>query len=81
MESAAIVREALASLWPARFDESRLDEATPLGKDGLRLDSIDVVELVLECEARAGRPGYPTEELLAEGPVTVGRLVEHLAAD
>lgn len=81
MESAAIVREALASLWPARFDESRLDEATPLGRDGLRLDSIDIVELLLECETRAGRPGYPTEELLAEGAVTVGRLVDHLSTD
>ena len=43
------------------------------------VDSIDIVEVVLECESRARRPPYGADELLGEGPVTVGRLIDHIA--
>lgn len=49
-----------------------------LGKDGLGLDSIEIVELVLECENRAGREDG-IEELLDGGAVSIGRLIAHLA--
>jgi acyl carrier protein len=78
-ETAAIVRDVLASLWPGRFDASQLDEHTSLGEQGLGLDSIEIVELVLECSERLGIPGYDVDELLEAGPVTLGRLIDHLA--
>ena len=74
------MREVLDALWPGRFDGQEIQQDASLGKDGLRLDSIEIAELVLECEARAGRPAYGADELLGDGPVTVGRLVDHLSA-
>jgi hypothetical protein len=49
----------------------------PLGAGGLGLDSIAMVELLLDCEARFG--GRATD-LLAGEPLTVGRLIAHLRA-
>jgi acyl carrier protein len=78
-ETAAFVRDVLASLWPRRFDDSQLDEHASLGEEGLGLDSIEIVELALECSERLGIPGYDVDELLEAGPVTLGRLIDHLA--
>ena len=78
-DAAAVIREALAVLWPGRFEATPLDRDVSLGEGGLELDSVDVVELVLECEARSGRNGFATGELLEGGPVTVGRLIDHLS--
>lgn len=48
----------------------------PLGPGGLGLDSIALVELLLDCEQRFGIP-RPTGLLEGE-PLTVGRLVDHV---
>ena len=50
-----------------------LGDDLPLASGGLGLDSIALVELLLDCEERFGTLGI--EELLAGPPLTVGRLV------
>ena len=79
-ETAGIVRDAIAKLWPDRFDERQLGDSVSLGDGGLGLDSIEIVELVLDSAERVGVPGYDADELLDAGPVTLGRLIDHLAA-
>lgn len=76
---AGAVRDAFAALWPGRFDASELAEDVSLGKDGLGLDSIDIVELALACEERVGQRGYDVDALLESRPVTIGRVIDHLA--
>ena len=80
LETAAAVRDAFDALWPGRFAASELAEDASLGKDGLGLDSIDIVELVLACEERTGHRGYDLEALLESRPVTIGRVIDHLAS-
>lgn len=75
-----IVRETLVTLWPGRFGPGELSKDVSLGEAGLGLDSVEIVELVLECGERAGVAGYDADDLLASEPVTLGRLVDHLAA-
>lgn len=74
-----IVRDVIGGLWPGRFDESQLAEHVSLGDEGLGLDSIEIVELVLECGERMGILGYDADQLLDAGPVTLGHLIDHLA--
>ena len=50
-------------------------DATSLGETGLGLDSIDVVDYLLACEERFAGP--TTETLLAAGPISFGRVVDH----
>jgi acyl carrier protein len=49
-----------------------------LGTGGLGLDSIALVELLLDCERRLGLANVA--ELLAGPPLTVGLLVAHARA-
>lgn len=49
---------------------------TVLGAEGLGLDSVAIVQLLVACEQRWAVP-FPAE-LLQCGPLTIGRLVEHL---
>ena len=79
-KTVAAVRDSLASLWPGRFDERHLGEGVSLGESGLGLDSVEIVELVLESGERLGIPGYDADALLAADPVTIGLLIDHLAA-
>jgi acyl carrier protein len=72
------VYEILATRWPGRFADDQLADRVSLGTGGLGLDSIEIVELVLECEERSGRT-RAAQELLEAGPVTIGRLIECLA--
>ena len=53
-----------------------LGDDLPLASGGLGLDSIALVELLLDCEERFGTLGI--EELLAGPPLTVGRLVDRV---
>jgi hypothetical protein len=76
---ADVVAAALRTLWPGRFGDDLPPEHASLGKGGLDLDSIEIAELVIECEERAGLPGSRATQLLEAGPVTVGRLLDHLA--
>jgi acyl carrier protein len=77
--NAAVVDDALDSLWPGRFsDAGRLPQDEPLGDGGLGLDSIEIVELVLACLSRAGLPGSRADALLEAGPLTVAGLIDHL---
>ena len=78
-ETARIVHGVLAGLWPGRFDDGELQDHLSLGEEGLGLDSIEMVELIVECADRLGVPAYDADDLLDSGPVTIRRLVEHLA--
>ena len=78
-ETAATVHEVLAKLWPGRFDAGQLADDLSLGKGGLGLDSIEIVELLLESGDRLGVPGHSAEELLEAGPISLGLLIDHLA--
>lgn len=49
---------------------------TPFGADGLGMDSVAVVMLLLECEARWG-VSFPAE-LLEQPPLTIHRMIDHL---
>ena len=49
-----------------------------LGPNGLGLDSVTIVEVLLECEEQFDMP-FPTS-LFDAGPLTVGRLVDHATA-
>lgn len=48
-----------------------------LGDEGLGLDSVDIVEFLLACEAAIG--GRPTDELLDRGAIAVGAVIDHFA--
>lgn len=69
-----------AALWPGRFEPWQLDHDVPLGEEGLQLDSIDIVELVLAAGEEVGLPEGHAESLLEGGPITVGGLIDHLSA-
>jgi acyl carrier protein len=74
---ASTVYDALERLWPGRFEVTALSDGAELGSNGIGLDSIEIVELLLECDERLGN-GVRAEELLEAGPITIGRLVDHL---
>lgn len=79
VQMAGLVRDTVATLWPRRFEPEHLTDDAPL--DGLGLDSIDVVELLLACEDRLGvTTSSSRREALFAAPVTLQRLVDHLAA-
>lgn len=72
------VRELLRSRAPLAGAGAELPDGLLLGSGGLGLDSIALVELLLDCEQRFGIP-RPIELLEGE-PLTVGRLVVHVRA-
>lgn len=53
------------------------DDAPLTGRLGLGLDSVRLVELLLDCELRFGVT-LPAEELLAGPPLTVAALAAHV---
>lgn len=60
----------------ASLGKDGLGNDVPLGTGGLGMDSVAIVTLLLECEARWG-VSFPAE-LLDQQPLTLGRLVDHL---
>jgi hypothetical protein len=79
-KTSEIVYEILATRWPGRFAPADLADDVSLGEAGLGLDSIEIVELLLDCEEIVG--GFDdgsAEQLLEAAPVTIGRLIGHLA--
>ena len=78
MRTETDIEAALGELLRARSPlagEPPLPAGLALGAGGLGLDSIAMVELLLDCEASFG--GRSTD-LLAGAPLTVGRLLAHL---
>jgi acyl carrier protein len=75
---AAAVRELILARWPGRFTLEQLGDDVSLGEQGLGLDSIEIVELLLDCDDRFGSTTH-AEELLEAGPISVGRLIEQLS--
>jgi len=74
VESAVL--DLLRSRAPLARGHAELSEDLRLGAGGLGLDSISLVELLLECERRFGLRGVA--ELLEGPPLTVGILIAHL---
>lgn len=70
------VRAALRAVAPSRCAGRDLPDQLQLGSQGLGLDSIAIVEFLVRLEEELGVP-FP-EALLSDGPLTIGRLAEHL---
>lgn len=70
------VRELVRARSPLAQSRETLPDDLPLGTGGLGMDSIALVELLLDCEQRFGVTG--TAEVLAGPPLTVGLLVAHV---
>ncbi|HEY0556116.1 MAG TPA: phosphopantetheine-binding protein [Thermoanaerobaculia bacterium] len=80
MRTGTDIEEALGEILRARSPLARnraLANDLPLGAGGLGLDSIALVELLLDCEARFG--GRPAD-LLTGPPLTIGSLLACLRA-
>jgi len=60
---------------PAALSADGIDRELPLGAGGLGMDSVAVVMLLLECEARWGI-AFPAEML--EQPLTQERMIRHV---
>jgi acyl carrier protein len=79
MKTGADIEEAVLDLLRSRAPlagSGALPDSLRLGAGGLGLDSIAMVELLLDCERRFGLTA--AAELLAGAPLTVGRLVAHV---
>jgi acyl carrier protein len=70
------VRDLVRSRASLAQERSDLPDDLRLGAGGLGLDSIALVELLLDCEKRFGVPRVA--ELLAGPPLTLGHLVAHV---
>lgn len=71
------LRTLLQQTWPGRFDADQLTAQSPLGEDGLGLDSVEVAEILIACEEMTGRA--IDEHLLTTGVLTVERVERHFA--
>lgn len=82
MDIEETVRDLVRSRAPLARVHSELADDLRLGPGGLGMDSIAMVELLLDCEQRFGfRPGsWRPGELLEGPPLTIGRLAAHLRA-
>lgn len=72
---AAIVRDTVRARVPDAWYGRDLPDDTAVGRAGLGLDSIAIVELLLDCEAVLGVP-FPAA-IFDTGPLTVRRLIDH----
>lgn len=70
------VRDLVRARSPLARDAPALADDLRLGAGGLGLDSIAIVELLLDCQRRFGIPA--PVELLEGPPLTVGRLAAHV---
>ena len=78
MKTGAQIEDAVLDLLRSRAPltgNGALPEDLRLGAGGLGLDSIAMVELLLDCERRFG---VPAAGLLEGAPLTVGRLIAHV---
>lgn len=72
---AASIREILLTSWPHRFARDELHDDVSLGEEGLGLDSVEIVEVLLACEESCGVRA--TEQLFVVVPLTIERVVDH----
>jgi acyl carrier protein len=75
MQTGTLIEDAVMALLRSRSSlagSGPLSDDLRLGAGGLGLDSIAMVELLLDCERRFG---VCTAELLEGAPLTVGRLL------
>ncbi len=72
------VARGVYAILNARNPGIELHTDTPLGSGGLGLDSIALVEVLLECEDRFGVA--IAAEALAHSPLTVGSLLDKIRA-
>jgi acyl carrier protein len=72
------LREVLRARTPLAPERAGLSEDLRLGAGGLGLDSISLVELLLDCERRFGIS--PAELLAGVEPLTVGHLLAAVRA-
>jgi hypothetical protein len=72
---AGVVLDLVVAACP-RVSPARLHDGTRLDGEGLGLDSIELVEVLLGCEERYG---IPVEQLLDGAPLTYGRVIDHFA--
>jgi acyl carrier protein len=70
------VTAGVYAILDARNHGVELRAETPLGSGGLGLDSIAIVEVLLECEDRFGVE--VAAGILAQSPLTVGLLIERI---
>lgn len=82
MDIEETVRDLVRSRAPLARAHAELADDLRLGPGGLGMDSIALVELLLDCEQRFGfRSGsWSPGELLEGPPLTIGRLVAHVRA-
>jgi acyl carrier protein len=71
------IRQIVAGHLPRGAAARVLTDDLPLGDDGAGLDSIAIVELLIDCEDRFGV--RISEDFLA-GPVSVGSLIDAVIA-
>ena len=74
MDTLGDVRVLLLKQLPRGTDPATLVEDLPLGTSGAGLDSIAMVELLLDCEQLFAVT--VSEQILAEGNLTLGGLVQ-----
>lgn len=72
------VRDLVRSRAPLARERADLPDDLRLGAGGLGLDSITLVELLLDCEKRFGIP--LAAELLEGPPLTLGHLLARVRA-
>jgi len=76
MLSRATIHHDVAAILQARNPRITLTPGMPLGAEGLGLDSIAIVEVLLECEERFGV--VLAAELLSSPNLTVDALLERV---
>jgi acyl carrier protein len=72
------MREGLCAIVKCVVEAARVpadvNADTPLGDGGLWLDSMELLQVVLACEAQFGITFKPAEDLIGDGLETVGTL-------
>lgn len=72
------VEKVVSDLLHKRARGAALHPDLPLGNGGLELDSVALVDVLLECEEAFGIT--IAAEMLAAPSLTVGALIEHIRA-
>lgn len=72
------VRQVVLKHLGSRASGDHLPADLPLGESGAGLDSIALIEMLLDCEAVFGVP--LVQSLLEDGPVTVERIAAAVTA-